>query len=374
MSAGPGAVSPVAPRMVDPARVERELAALWREAAEARALAGQGRMHNRVLLHTLVAHTDDPAAAQQARDAALALSPRQPARTIVLEALPNAEPAGLAATVALHHAPARNGDEPVCGELVTLTARGAEAVGRLPGAVLPLLLTNLPSFLWWSGSSPFRHPALPALAPVLDRLIVDSLNFASPQQDWAELDRAVDDPHFVPIVSDLAWARLAPWRYHTAQIFDGAATLPFLRRLTTITVRYHSGAPVLAWLYAGWLASRLAWAAAERDVQFLRFAGGQQVRFESLPRQSDLGAGFLAGVRLETSDGALFEIARHGAACAVTQRFPGGMQTERVVPLRPETIVEWLGHELGRLAPVPTYMAALHLLAAQSETAADFIG
>jgi glucose-6-phosphate dehydrogenase assembly protein OpcA len=352
--------------------VERELAALWREAAEAR--AGQARMHNRVLLHTLVAYADDPAAAQRARDVAAALSPRQPARTIILEALPDAVPSGLTAAVALQHAPARNGDEPVCGELITLTARGAEAVGRLPGAVLPLLLTNLPSFLWWLGSSPFQHPALPAFAPVLDRLIVDSLNFTVPQQDWAALDRAVNDPHFEPVVSDLAWARLAPWRYHTAQIFDGAATLPYLPRLTTVTVRYHSGAPVLAWLYAGWLASRLGWVPSASDVQFIRFAGGQVVRFESVPDQLVLGAGFLAGVRLETSDGALFDIARHGAACAVTQRLPGGSSTERVVPLRPETAVEWLGHELGRLDPVPTYMAALRLVAAQSEASTDFIG
>ncbi len=372
MSVGPGAVSPAAPRLVDPARVERELAALWREAAEAR--AGQARMHNRVLLHTLVAYAAEPAAAQQAREVAISLNPRQPARTIILEALPDASPAGLTATVALHHAPARDGDEPVCGELVTLTARGPVAVQRLPGAALPLLLTNLPSFLWWMGSSPFRHPALTAFAPVLDRLIMDSLNFTAPQLDWAALDRAVNDPHFEPVVSDLAWARLAPWRYHTAQIFDSAVTLPYLPRLTSVTVRYHSGAPVLAWLYAGWLASRLGWVPSARDVQFIRFAGGQMVRFESLPGQLALGAGFLAGVRLETSDGALFEITRHGAVCAVTERLPSGSSTERVVPLRPETVVEWLGHELGRLDPAPTYMAALRLVAAQSEASADIIG
>jgi glucose-6-phosphate dehydrogenase assembly protein OpcA len=370
VSVGPGAASATAARRVDPARVERELAALWREAAEARAREASAPVHNRVLLHTLAVYATEPAAAEQARLVAASLSPRQPARTLILEALPDAAPAGLTATVALHHAPPRNGASPVCGELVTLTARGAEAVKLLPGAVLPLLLTNLPSFLWWTSGSPFGHPALAALSPALDRLIVDSLTFAAPAQDWAALDHAVSDPSFAPTVSDLAWARLAHWRYHTAQIFDAPAVLPALKQLQTVTVRHHAGSPVLAWLYAGWLASRLGWALAARESHAIRFAGGQQVQFESLPPQAELGSGSIAGVRLQAGDGAVFEVSRMGAACAVTHVDAAGRHSERVVSLRPELLSEWLGHELSRLAPVPTYEAALRLLAAQPAASA----
>lgn len=369
MSVGPGAASAAAPRAVDPARVERELAALWREAAEARAQEGLARPHNRVLLHTLLVYAGEPAAAEQARAAAAALSPRQPARTIILEALPGASPTGLTANVALQHAPPRNADSPICGELVTLTARGAEAVKLLPGAVLPLLLTNLPSFLWWTAGSPFGHPALAALAPALDRLIVDSLTFAAPREEWAALDHAVSDLSFAPTVSDLAWARLAPWRYHTAQIFDDPATLPALQQLRTVTIRHQPGSPVLAWLYAGWLASRLRWVPAARNDQSLKFSGGQSVRFEAAPSLAGLLPGLITATHLEADDGTVFAVERIGAACAVTHRHPGGRQTERVVPLRPEMLSEWLGHELGRLAPVPTYEAALRLLAAQPSPA-----
>jgi glucose-6-phosphate dehydrogenase assembly protein OpcA len=258
--------------------------------------------------------------------------------------------------------------------MVTFTARGAEAVKRLPGAVLPLLLPNLPSFLWWQNRSPFRHPALSALAPALDRLIVDSLSFAAPDHDLADLAHAVAEPNFVPTVSDLAWARLAPWRYHTAQIFDAAAARSSLERLHTVTVRYHSGPPVLAWLYAGWLASRLGWEVVERGVQAMRFRGGQVVRFEALARLEPLGPGFFAGARLEADDGAVFEVSRVGATHTVSHITLGGREAERVVPLRAEALTEWLGHELGRLAPVPTYTAALHLLAAKSEANPDVIG
>jgi hypothetical protein len=39
---------------------------------------------------------------------------------------------------------------------------------------------------------------------------------------------------------------------------------------------------------------------------------------------------------------------------------PGAM------PLPAQSVTEWLGHELGRLNPVPTYEAALRLLTAPS--------
>lgn len=374
MSIGPGAAKGSAPRAVDPINIERELTTLWREAAEARRRAGVAGMTNRILLHTLVICSTESLAAEQAREVATALSPRQPARTIVLEALQDETPAGLTATVALRHAPPRDGDEPVCGEMVTIAARGPEAIRRLPGAVLPLLLTNLPSFLWWQHGSPFQQAALQTLSPVMDRLIVDSLTFAAPDHDLADLDRAVTDPHFAPKVSDLAWARLAPWRYLTAQIFDASAVRPFLSRVRQVKVRYHSGPPVLAWLYAGWLASRLGWVPISREVQSMRFEGGQVVEFEALPAAAELGPGAFAGARLQAEGGAVFEVSRMGVEWTVTHLDMEGLHTERVVHLSDETITEWLGHELSRLASVPTYEAAIRLLAEKSEANADFIG
>jgi hypothetical protein len=50
------------------------------------------------------------------------------------------------------------------------------------------------------------------------------------------------------------------------------------------------------------------------------------------------------------------------------------MTTERVVPLRDETTKEWLGHELGRLSPTPTYEAALRLLAEATAASAAYVG
>lgn len=350
-------------RPIDPAEVERELSALWMAEAEARQREGQARPLGRTLLHTLVAVARDRDSADAACQATAALYPRQPARTILVEALDDDPAETLEAWVTLQCTAAQNGRDYVCGEQVTLEARGAEAVGRLPGAVLPLLLTDVPSFLWWQTGSPFGQPFLRELGPVIDRLIVDSYSFPDAQAAIADIARAIADPHFAAIVSDLSWSRLAPWRYHTAQIFDATALRAYLPRLLDIRVRYYAGSPILAWLYAGWLASRLGWELESREAAGMRFAGGIAVRFEPLPVVDEMQPGFFAGARLEADDGAVFEVRRLGTTCAVTYQTMGELQTERVVPLRQESLTGWLGHELDRLGSVSTYEAAARLLA-----------
>jgi hypothetical protein len=90
-----------------------------------------------------------------------------------------------------------------------------------------------------------------------------------------------------------------------------------------------------------------------------------------LPAPEPGRAGYFAGVTLLADDGATFEVARTGANFARTRLNVGEMKLERVVPLKDETLTEWLGHELGRLSRTPTYEAALAQLvdAAMTEAA-----
>jgi hypothetical protein len=52
----------------------------------------------------------------------------------------------------------------------------------------------------------------------------------------------------------------------------------------------------------------------------------------------------------------------------------GDHKFERVVPLKDETITEWLGHELGRLSATPTYNAALEQLADAARAGEAYAG
>ena len=356
----PGAVARSRP--VKPSAIERELSELWMAEADARREAGDGEKPlSRTLLHTLVVYSPDVTAAEEARQAAAALSARQPSRSIFVALRPGA--AGLLdAEVTLYCAAPLSGHDQVCGEQVMLNV-GPEAVRGLAGAVLPLLLTNVPSFLWWQHDNPMGMLALDDLAPAIDRLIVDSMSFEAPAAGLAELAGAVADPAFLPVVSDLSWARLASWRYQVAQIFDAPALRPYLGRITNVRLATYVGTPVLAWLLGAWLATRLGWEAGQWDEAGLALKSGQHVRFDSLPLMPGVEPGWFAGVTLEAGDGSRFEVRRMGSTCTETSLALGRLQTERVVPLREESLSAWLGHELNRLGRSPTYEAALRLLA-----------
>jgi glucose-6-phosphate dehydrogenase assembly protein OpcA len=356
-------------RSADPAAIERELSEMWRIEAELLKQLGEPQ-HTlaRVLLLTLAVYSPNPVLAQAAREVAIALNPRQPARAIIMEVLgqAGATEQPLEAWVTLHCPRPTNGQQQVCGEQITIEAP-REAVRRLPGAVLPLLLTDVPSFLWWQAGSPFGHPLLMELAPAIDRLIVDSYTFAEPEHELAAVAAAVADPRFHAVISDLSWARLGAWRYQAAQLFDAPTMRPYLDRLRRVTVSYCSGTPALGWLFGGWLASRLGWRPSRRERteagETVHFAGGQALVFSVTPPLAPQEGGYFAGVSLAADDGATFEISRAPNHCMLVRVAAGEFETERVRPLPKETLVEWLGHDLGRTASTPIYEDALRLLA-----------
>ena len=374
MSAGTLPGASLEGQAADPVAIERELGELWRaEAALLKELGEPDHTLARVLLLTLAVFAPSPALAQQAREVAIALNPRQPSRTIIMELLAPGSPTlhgqidqSLEAWVTLHCPKPASGQQQVCGEQITLEAHPS-AVRSLPGAVLPLLLTNVPSFLWWQSGSPFGQPVLKELAPAIDRLIVDSYTFDAPERDLAETARAVADPRFHAVISDLSWARLAPWRYQTAQLFDAPALRPALSTLQHVTVSYCEGTPALAWLFGGWLASRLGWQPVRREagaaVQTVHFAGGQRLELQATPPMAASQGGYFAGVTLVAADDATFEVNRTPNNCIVARVASGGFDSERVRPLPEESHVQWVGHELSKLAPTPIYEAALKLLA-----------
>jgi glucose-6-phosphate dehydrogenase assembly protein OpcA len=361
---------------VDPGAIEKELQTLWRSRAEvSQRAAPDGKPQGRTILHTLLVYAPDPATAAQAQSVIAAISPHQPGRTILLTVQPEGQSQpDFQAGVRLYCAAPESGRDPVCCEQIVLTAGGAGAVRRLPGAVLPLLVTDVPSFLYWAKGNPFRSPILKDLEPAIDRLIVDSFTFAAPDLDLADVATAMDDPRFQAIISDLSWARLAAWRYQTAQMFDPANMRAYLKRVRRARLKYYAGTPVLAWIFGGWLASRLGWKCVERDPQGAHYFDGQVLEYEKLPAPEPGQAGYFAGVTMTADDGATFEVARKGSNFAATCLEVGDMKYERVVPLKDETLTEWLGHELGRLSATPTYNAALGQLVEVARTAEAYAG
>lgn len=245
------------------AGIEDELRRQWQEIAEAH--VGRDHVVTRVCTLTLIAYGADAALAKRVRKAVPAIYQRHPCRAILIEAA--GRPAELGAWVTTVCQMPSGGEQQVCCEQITF-AVGEEMRRRLPGAVLPLVMPDLPIFLWWPGP---LHPASNVRTQLhahADRWVIDSADFSEPLADLARFHGIIAaDPHTA--ASDLAWARLTPWRTMIARIFDHPAASPALGALTEVTINA-KGRLAGGLLSVGWLASSLGWTLAGRRSAGLR--------------------------------------------------------------------------------------------------------
>ena len=216
--------------------IEHELGRLGVAAAD----PGQSVNRTRVMTHMAWVPPEWEPAARAVLDN---LGERHPSRTIILFPDPSSERDALDAEVDLrcfaYGGPGRN----VCSEVVAVWLRGRAA--RAPASVAqPLLASDLPAFLRWRGALPFGAPELEQLVDVADRLIVDSTEWPDSEAAFAELPALFDRI----VVSDIAWARVEPWRRALASLWPEIASLGHL------AIR---GPRAEAELLCAWLATRL---------------------------------------------------------------------------------------------------------------------
>ncbi|HYF65281.1 MAG TPA: glucose-6-phosphate dehydrogenase assembly protein OpcA [Herpetosiphonaceae bacterium] len=242
------------PKVANIADIENQIRALWQEVGEQ--AHGENAV-TRVCTLTLIAYGADATLARRVRAAVPKVFGDHPCRALLIEA--DGAPDELSAWVTTVCQRQADEGEQVCCEQITLTV-GETMRRRLPGTVLPLVVSDLPVFVWWPG--PF-HPASNVRTQLFahaDRWIADSRDFASPLRDLVQLHTLLKDDQTIA-VSDLEWARLTPWRTMLANAFDLAVARPALDRLSELTLRTN-GALSATLLAAGWLASALRWQAS----------------------------------------------------------------------------------------------------------------
>lgn len=256
------------PRPVAVPAIERELTQLWRSLGEAREAEGPAVM--RASVANLVAFAPTPAHGAHAAETLAQVMRIHPCRAILLQVQPDLPGDETRAAVAL--ATQTVGGSQMGCEYIAVSANG-EDEDQLPGLTLPLLITDLPTFLWWLGDPPFGSEGFVRLAESADRLVIDSAEFANPLSTFTELAVEVATYGHRTIFSDLNWARLTPWRSLVASLFDSPDWRAHLDQLDTIDVELGgagAGAPanpITAFLILGWLASRLGWSVEKRAVK-----------------------------------------------------------------------------------------------------------
>jgi glucose-6-phosphate dehydrogenase assembly protein OpcA len=367
----------------DIATLEDELSDLWRTAAE-----DPETKHPvmRASVLTLLAFVESEEAGRETFDLVSHVIAQNPCRAILMVAEPKERSAGLSAWISAQcHLPP-SGARQVCCEQIYLRARG-EAVKGLDNVVIPLIVPELPVYLWWRAGR-FAPPGfLDQVLRVTNRVLVDSGRFEEPEVDLATLARQVE--RFRKNVSgmafsDLNWARLTPCRELIAQNFDSEEARSCLQDLAEVSLEWEQeaeaegGRIAQALLLTAWLASRLGWqpvsritssASPGRVMEFRR--GDQPIRVEwavrkgtgkpSTPLKVTLKTGSAPSSQFSVSEAAEEGIARTRA------EMPGHSPIERTTRLLVMGEVELVNEELKFPERDRVYEEALNLIASMVE-------
>ena len=373
-------VAPLGERIqIDVRAIERELNDLWKQLGE-NANAEKQQAVTRTCVLNLIVVTGGGRAAEHATETVARLTERHPNRAFVISAAPNARKDVLDAWVQTHCQMPSPGRPQVCGEQITIEARGT-AVERVAGTLLPLLVPDVPVVLWWPHGEPADDPRFLKVADMVDRVIVDSATFAAPEAGLTRMAALLEHDggpgSAGTAISDLSWSRLTPWRELTAQFFDAPALVAHLAEITRVTVDYEARAGTVAdrsqaLLLVGWLAARLGWHTAEPpheqpDSTTLRLASatGEPIAVELRPVvPTDDALDRLSALAIECHR-ARFTIARDDTPdCAVARSEIAGMQPiQRKVRLERLSEADLIGEELRLLGHDQTFEAVLKVTA-----------
>ena len=253
----PGAQAPA----INVDAIERELTALWQQASQDEEHGGV----TRASMFNLLVYVSSRTEASKLDEMLTDITAARPCRAILIVADGDTPEETLTAEVTSRCTLPSASSKQVCCEQVTITAGGAQ-VDEVPSAIAPLLISDLPVYLWWhavpklADKSMFRR-----LVDLSDRVVIDSAHFRDPEADLARMAAVLTETPRWTALSDLNWARLTAWRALLAGFYDIADYRPQLNRLKQVTIKYAPEAtdsaviPARALLLGGWLASRLGW-------------------------------------------------------------------------------------------------------------------
>ncbi len=159
---------------------------------------------------------------------------------------------------------------------------------ELTSVVLPLVISDLPVFLWWRAKKVDFASVRPFLTYV-DELIVDSAKDEGSCNFFSDVIHIIgaylEEKHGAQIVvSDLNWRRSLLWREALALSFDeqhGHLSVEALKDVKSVEVNYVAGKTECngnvnqTLLFVGWLANKLGWQFKSASKSVVHFTAGK---------------------------------------------------------------------------------------------------
>jgi len=293
------------------------------------------------------------------------LAGHYPSRAILLISDPYEEEANLDIGLSAF-CNARNGmpggvDHQVCAEQIAIHVEGppAEHLESLAG---PLLLPDLPVFLWYPNGDVSGSLECHGMAALADRLILNSGVSGGCEASLRSIAYFLEHDEVVPAVGDLQWAAISSWRSLIADLFASPERTGELGKIRRVEILHDRTGECQALLMAGWLSMALGWRpeSAERtgvgcEFCFDSYSGGVTVELATGSLETALHR-----VRLYSEE-LSFQVSCYGErndACSTVMR---GEQLlgKRTVHLGSSGVDVLLGEELRFLKRDETYESAL---------------
>jgi glucose-6-phosphate dehydrogenase assembly protein OpcA len=255
---------------VDIDRLEKELAAMWASAGSTEdGVANTGV--TRACALNLIVYTTPREDRDQLEEQLSQVNEHHPGRVLILVAHRETQEARLEAYVSMR-CRQHGGGKQICGEQVTIEAHGP-LVETAATAVAPLLVPDVPVYLWWKDIPHYEDKLFNRMSQMADRVVIDSAAFDHPYEDLLRLGTMIGDKSRRLLASDLNWGRLTSWRSLLASFWDVPAYRPLLDKIDRVTIAYRPSSKSpdevtpAAVLLAAWLSARLQWEFAGNKVR-----------------------------------------------------------------------------------------------------------
>lgn len=361
------------PDTLDVESIERTLEKLWQETAyDSEHLVADAVLRTRAA--DLMVFLKDESLLAQTHQIISELATYHPCRAVLMAGDRTAPKRDIEMYVSAHYSSEKRAESSsLCCEEITLTARG-EFVSELPSAAVPLLVPDLPVFLWWRDETGAEEKVFGQLCQAADRLIIDSADSPDPAVHIDSVARKLKLARDEEIVlSDINWARLIPWRASLAHFYDVQGCHAALDQIDHVRIDFTgepetgSLASAQALLIAGWLASRLDWKLADKTQtqgKTYNFSKGDRsvvVSFNVVHRPA-MKSGRLTQIELQNSElKAVFGVSRSEDGTHLETWTQIGEQSypSRSLPNRNMSDAQLLSREMEMLCDDEVYEEAI---------------
>ncbi len=327
-------------------RIDKALRELWSD---------ENTSKTRASLMNFAIYSEDAASLERNTQLLGEITEQHACRSLLIANMPDA-PRHSARAWVTAHCQLYDGKRSVCCEQLSFLMEGGSA-DSIRNFVFAHLDSDLPLTVWWQGELTERLDE--RFYSVIDSLIVDSSQWASPGASLKKVLAARGSRTARFTLSDLSWMRSRFMRLALAGRFNDAIVLAELPKVTTLKITFGKGHRMCALMLAAWVGTQLQCRLAKGPgIRFERYGGATiEVTLTESAHPCPLQALEFSG------PGVSINISRDPESCFIRSKMDHEHhQSDDVQPAGHSDDGDLIADQMGRLGGTTLYFEMLPLL------------